>query len=339
MLRGSDVAPVSALPTPGDVTNAALSILIAAGFLAVGSSRSGATLQGPRDSLRAGIGAYQQARFERAIPLLAYGLNPLGGPADSLWLASLYSLADALVQTGREPLGATWLRWALRHQTPRPLRVDDTNFPPTILGALAEAASAVRASASDDSLVETVWVWPSSPVAPNVLGALRLAPDDQLDMPLRASVEVLGLLSYGQLLPGEVRFLPAGTYTVTVYADDVRGARVTREVLPGLITEIHPRLLPARETVLYVLSDPEAAVLIDGQLAGVAQPVPPGRGQQAWVGERQVTFVWGYRLLPGRHVVTVYRKGYVPFDTVIVAGVRDRLRLAVRLAKQRDEPR
>lgn len=157
-----------------------------------------AALQSPRDSLRAGIDAYQQAQFDRAISLLAYGLNLAAGPPDSLRLASLYSLADALLQVGPGPLATTWLRWPSRHHTSRPLRVDKTRVPPIV------------------SL---------------------------------------------------------------------------------------------------------------------------GPGERAWVRGREVKFVWGYRLAPGSHLVTVSARGHVPWDTIIVAGLHERVELRVRLARQPDGPR
>jgi hypothetical protein len=270
--------------------------MIATALLVLGAFPAVGAAQGKRDSLRAGIVAHQQGEWDRAIVLLTQGLDPAAGPADSLWIASLYTLADALIQAGKAPLATTWLRWALRHHTPRPLRVDDTNFPPGVLGALAEAASAVATGQGDDSLVPTVWRWPAGPVAANALGGLRLATEEELDLPLRAIVEVAGLLDYGEIPPGEVRFLPPGTYTVTISTGSPETAplaRVTRELLPGVVTELHPRLVGGRETALYVLSEPAAAVLIDGTLVGAAQLTPPGPGERAWVGEKKVQCVWG----------------------------------------------
>lgn len=222
------------------------STVVAAAALAVLAStvsEGWAVLQHARDSLAAGGQAYEEGNFERAAALLGYGLDPTAGPQDSVWVVSLQKLTHALIEIDRGPLATLWLRWALRHHGR--LRANDTDFPPAVFTALADAALFVQRAQSDDSLADTHWEWPDSPVSSVALGAVRvtsnLAPGQTLDVVLTLG----GLVTVGELTPGQVRYLPPGTYTVMGSAEGLREVRVEREVLPGVVTDLHVMLQPA----------------------------------------------------------------------------------------------
>jgi len=238
--------------------------------------RPTAAQQPERDSLRAGSEAYQVADFERAVPLLSYGLNPEADLPDTLWVGALHKLAHALIETGRVPLATVWLRWALRQRAP--IQVDDANFPPALLSSFAEAATSLQLSRGDDSLVTTRWEWPPGPVSQLTLGALRVSTDMDsfpgLAVRLAVTLTVAGRLRLGGLALGQPRHLAPGTYTVTVSGPEFRDVSVEREILPGVLTDIAFRL-PRRPVLLYLTSDPEALFYVDGQLVGFTAPSEP----------------------------------------------------------------
>lgn len=99
-------------------------VLVAAlALLSVSMARA----QGPRQALLEGHQAYDFAQLDRAAELLAVGMDPSGGPQDSLWVAGLHKLADALLHSVPRTVVAAWLRWAAR-LVPE-LSVDSVNFP------------------------------------------------------------------------------------------------------------------------------------------------------------------------------------------------------------------
>src|SRR6185436_17109029 len=83
-----------------------------------------------------------------------------------------------------------------------------------------------------DTLANTAW---DEAAAPEGRGVLRIQ---------RSGVSSLTLVEgVGTMLPGESRSLPAGTYTLRISADGYAPLMVMREVLPGYMTVITPRLL------------------------------------------------------------------------------------------------
>ncbi|GIW53239.1 MAG: hypothetical protein KatS3mg081_2594 [Gemmatimonadales bacterium] len=99
-------------------------------------------------------------------------------------------------------------------------------------------------------------------------------------------------------------------------------------------------VLPSRDRgLLYVISEPEAAVYLDDELIGAAASSPPDSGARAMVGRRSVPFVLGYEVPAGAHSVSVRRAGYLPFDTVIVFGQQLGVRLKVVLRRRGGEAR
>jgi len=297
--------------------------------------QSWAAAQNARDSLVAGSQAYDQGNFERAAALLSYGLDPAAGPEDSVWVASLQKLSHALIEMDRAPLATLWLRWALRHHGR--LQASDTDFPPAVFTAFADAALFVQRTQSDDSLADTRWEWPAGPAPAVTLGALRVTTNADSVETVDAAVTLGGLVTLGDLRSGQLRYLPPGTYTVVASGTGLRDARVEREVLPGVITDLHVRLQALRQTLLYVRANARssvdiASVFLNDEFVGQARR--PGEGAVVIDG-KDVT-VWGYPLPIGKYRVSIQADGYVPFDTtVVVRGLGRDLRFSVRLQKDK----
>lgn len=384
--------------------------------------------QDPADVLDRANRAYETGDFREAAKLFSYLLNPELVLADSVWVAALHQLTHSLLQVGRSDLAGVWLRWALRHRGR--VRLDDVNFPPAVIRAFAEAGRAVHRGLSGDTvtLVATRWRWPERPQELFALGGIvavsPLSEGEERCRTSALSVELNPLVDLGDLPVGQVRYLPPETYVLARSGPGCPEARIEREVLPGVITEVLEaarltivsdtelvvyldgqvvgttrragvrergpglffegrELMPVnefpltpgthkvalvssfgwtvRDTVimlgagervvlnlpataarhfgpaLYVTSEPEAAVYLDGQLIGVAPVGPPGPHEQARVGGRAVPFVWGYRVDVGTYVLSLRRAGYEPFDTVVVFGNQPRVDIMVRLRRRDGE--
>ena len=298
-------------------------------------SRGWAAIQNTRDSLTAGSQAYDQGDFERAAALLSYGLDPAAGPEDSVWVVSLQKLSHALIEMDRAPLATLWLRWALRHHGR--LRASDTDFPPAVFTAFADAALFVQRTQSDDSLADTRWEWPAGPAPAVTLGALRVTTNADSVQDVDAALTLGGLVTLGDFRLGQLRHLPPGTYTVVASGTGLREARVEREVLPGVVTDLHVRLQPVNPTLVYVTAYPPFAELfLDGDLVGPA--AGPGRSRYSVIieGKRVSAIPRGYPLPTGRHKVSVRAPGYVPFDTTVVIGrLSEDVRFSVRLREDK----
>jgi len=317
------------LPSPPDRAAAAATIFVVIAFCVTPFCRALAAQQLERDSLRAGSRAYELGEFERAVPLLSYGLNPAAGGGDSLWVLSLHQLTHALLETGRAPLAGVWLRWALRHQGA--MRVDDANFPPGVLSAFAEAARAVERRVAEDTLVETRWVWPRAPVPPATLGALRVTASPDSSAGLRFSLAVGKLLSIGELRWGEVRYLAPGTYTIRVSGPGLtQPLSLEREVLPGIITDLQFRDLNSGR--LYVASSPSALVYLDGKFLGIAPEGVPKPSQRGYRDGKEVAFVWGVPVSRGKHELVLESPGYLGLDTAIVIEANRATKMAFTLS-------
>jgi len=293
-----------------------------------------AATQNARDSLTAGSQAYDRGDFERAAALLSYGLDPAAGPEDSVWVVSLQKLSHALIEMDRAPLATLWLRWALRHHGR--LRASDTDFPPAVFTALADAALFVQRTQSDDSLADTRWEWPAGPAPAVTLGALRVTTNADSVQDVDVALTLGGLVTLGDLASGQVRYLPPGTYTVVASSSGLREAKVEREVVPGVVTALHVRLQAIHRTLLYVTANPPLAeVFVDGELVGVARQRTGGAVVfDARTGKPSKA--WGHPLPVGRHRLSVRAPGYLPFDTTVgVGGEGKEVRFSVRLREDK----
>jgi hypothetical protein len=233
-------------------------------------------------------------------PMLVVGLNPAGGPRDTLWVASVHRLAHVLIDDGKDSLAAVWTRWALRLQPG--LVVDTLHFPPAVQDAFALARAFVTAEGSGDTLAETSWDWLRR-TGDARQGALRI---ERSAVPISAFVEGVGPLAVA-----DTQALAPGSYTIVVSAPGYFRTRVTREVLPGVTTvlRVRPRGLASQALgFLYVGSAPWASLSLDGERAGhtpvAARPVAAGV-----------------------HRLHIERDGYVPFDTILTVAPTQRLRL------------
>ncbi|MBI1723434.1 MAG: hypothetical protein HYR48_05965, partial [Gemmatimonadetes bacterium] len=185
--------------------------------------------QGARDSLVSGHRAYDRADFAGAARLIAIGLDPAAGPRDSLWIAAVHKLTDALLVLQHDSLADVWLRWANR--VAPDFGVDSLTFPPRVTSAILAARAAIRAT-PDDSLAETSYEF-TGETSPG-RGVLRVQ---------RGTVNFLAVIdSLATALPDERMTLAAGIHTIRVSADGHRPVRLAREVLPGVTTVIRVRL-------------------------------------------------------------------------------------------------
>jgi hypothetical protein len=266
-------------------------------------SASAALAQTARDSLGMGILAYDEFNEQQALPLLMRGLNPVGGPPDSLWSAGLHRLAQFLIDNGRPELGASWLRWALRHAPA--LRADES-FPPNVLAAFQSAKEAVSGWTADPAFASG-WEW--TPTADPAASARVRYVQADLDALVRVIVLGVGVVPQGGWLD-----VPPGTHTIEASAPGYATASTTFEALPGVTAVLRPRLADLNPGLLYVASEPWGTVYIDGERAGY-------------------TLLAEHPISPGPHNIRIVRPGYVPFDTTIFVqrGERTRLgRIALR---------
>ncbi|GIW53241.1 MAG: hypothetical protein KatS3mg081_2596 [Gemmatimonadales bacterium] len=251
-----------------------------------------AAAQTGRQALVQGNEAYDFAEFERAVRLLAIGLDPGAGPQDSLWVSGVHKLADALLQSGAEQLAAAWVRWAVRLMPEFP--IDSINFPPRVTAAF-RAARDFTAANPLPATVSLSWVWPTEPAATDQ-GALVIQPGN---VSLTATLE-----GGAALYPGVPVNLPAGSYTLIAYAERYNPVRATVEALPGVVTSMVITPEPVAEGLLYVVSRPWGIVFVNGQQVGY-------------------TALAGYRLTAGTHRVRVERPGYIAFDTTVTVNRPD----------------
>jgi hypothetical protein len=108
---------------------------------------------------------------------------------------------------------------------------------------------------------------------------------------------------------GESRSLPPGSYDAVVSAPGYLPTRLTVELLPGVETRLRVSLLPETAGVLYVAARPWATLLVDGQAVGY-------------------TGVAGHRIGPGTHTLRLTRDSGPAWDTTIVVGERQQIRVA-----------
>ncbi len=274
--------------------------LALAALLVALAARSAA--QDPRNQLRLGIEAYNLAEYVTARGMLTDGLVPTAVPRDEIWEGGLFRLAHILVEAKRDSLAALWLRWGLRQKPD--LALDSLAFPPSVLEAYALARSRVvdPPSGSRDVDTETLWSW-NDP---------RSATEGAIRFDVAAGVQLsLFVDGVGPLRAGELRTLPAGTYTILASAPGYFRTRLTREVLPGATTGLRFQL---RRTVaqargfLYVTSRPWGTISLNGRPIGYTP-----------VSELPVDV--------GPHRIKIERPGYEPFETTITVSREERVRL------------
>ena len=189
------------------------------------------------DRLRAGFQAYDDLDAARAMTLLRGALNPVEGPADSLWQRGVQLLAQILVEEGRAPEARTWLRWGFR--VAPTMVLDTVTFLPEVVTAAREARTAAAAPSPGDAVTRTTWEWTALGV-PAGQGRLRVAAPN-VSTPVNALVQPGGnvIQSGGQVA------LASGTYTVQAAAENFLPTGVTREVLPGITTVLQFDLVSA----------------------------------------------------------------------------------------------
>ncbi|MGH7674232.1 MAG: carboxypeptidase regulatory-like domain-containing protein [Gemmatimonadales bacterium] len=258
--------------------------------------------QDPRNQLRLGIQAYNLAEYQLALTHLTDGLVPTAVTRDEIWEGGLFALGHILIEGRKDSLAALWLRWGLRQKPD--LALDTLAFPPSVLEAyvLARARVADPPAGSRDVDVETVWSW-NDPRS-TTHGAIRF--DVAAGVQLSLFVDGVGVLK-----PGELRTLPAGTYTILASAPGYFRTRLTREVLPGSTVGLRFQL---RRTVaqargfLYVTAKPWGAISLNGRPIGY-------------------TPVWELPVDVGTHKIRIERLGYQPFETTVTVARDERVRL------------
>ncbi|MFQ6047269.1 MAG: PEGA domain-containing protein [Gemmatimonadales bacterium] len=276
-------------------------VVLAVGQLAVRPLSA----QDARAALTQGHQAYDVAEFERAVPLLARGLDPTAGVGGDLWIAGVHKLVESLIETGREPLADAWIRWA--HRVVPDIPVDSINFPPNVVSAFLDARHNLQAEVSDTQHVFMAWEWPTD-ASPNQPGAIRIEPGD---------VTVNGRVEGGDfLVAGVARTLPPGSSTVSAAAAGYLPARVAVEVLPGVTTALHFRLEPVLAGEVSIDARPWAEVFIDGDRVGY-------------------TLLAKHRVAQGTHRITLVRPGYAQFDTTVTVMNEQHLRLGTITLRER----
>ena len=205
----------------------ALAAGLAASFLLHTPTLSAQTA---RDTLLLGRRAYERVDFEGAVRLLPIGLTAGGAASDTMWVGAVHMFTDALLEQSQDTLAQIWARWATRIAPGFP--IDSNVYPPRVARLLAAARQAAGTGLAADTFANTAWdADPSLTAGRGVLRIQRGGP---------GSLAVIE--GVGTVLPGETRTLPAGTYAIRISADGFVTATIAREVLPGYVTVITPRL-------------------------------------------------------------------------------------------------
>jgi hypothetical protein len=253
-----------------------------------------------RDALRRGHAAYDLADNAAAIPLLSRGLDPASGPRDSLWVAAVHKLIDALLSQADDSLAATWARWAHRQGNSFP--VDGVNFSPAVVDVLQEARRTVDRTRIPRG-VTIVWKWEGAGAAGG--GQVLIA---------RTGIAINARIGNGDFVTSGVATpVRAGSHQMLATAEGFLPERAPIEILPGVTTQVTFQLAPAAAGVVTIRSYPWAQVAIDTRPAG-------------WSALLQ-------RTTPGSHRISITRDGYRPFDTTIVVHKDDTARIAVTLRR------
>jgi hypothetical protein len=205
--------------------------------LALVSVPAAAAAQGRDAQIRSAIAAYDNFETSRALRMLQTSLNPTLGPADSLWFRGAQFLVQMLFEEGQQDPATTWARWVSRLAPTTP--VDTLLFISDVANAFRAARADIALEAGTENVVRTVWDWPTTAQAPTDPGRLRVIGGSGMATDIRVLV-----VGRGVFAPGQARSLPVGPYIVEASAEGYRTARLTREVLPGVLTELTFNLEP-----------------------------------------------------------------------------------------------
>ena len=172
--------------------------------------------------------AYADFDSPLALRVLRPALDPAAGSLDSAWFSGVQLMAQILMEDNREPLARTWLRWAFR-LSPM-MRIDTVTYLPTVVAAARAAQQATRGGTPGDPVTTTRFTWPAA-ASTDTVGWFRTP--TSASPTVRVLVEGVGILTPNQNLG-----LAPGTYNMQALADGYLTARVSREVLPGTITNL-----------------------------------------------------------------------------------------------------
>lgn len=212
-------------------------------------SAPAAQAQGSRaDLLRQATTAYDDFDIPLAVRLARSALNPALGVRDTTWGRGVHLMTQLLIEDQQPAAAQLWARWAMRLEPT--LSIDSVRFLGGVVTALSEARAAATRSAADDATQET-FVWPSV-TSTATQSRIRLAP-------AAVAVNVL-VTGVGLLTAGPGLSLAAGTYDLEVNASGYLPLRITREVLPGVTTELAFTLTSSAAAADVLAADVRARV-------------------------------------------------------------------------------
>ena len=201
----------------------ALLVAVAATVSTPAHGQDGPTL------IRQGIRAFEDD-FDtpRAITLLRRGVNPAAGPQDSLWAAGVQLLAQFLFDEGDDAESSLWARWAIRIAPD--MEIDRVNLVSEVIQSF-ETARTQAAPGAGDALTGTTWDWPSGDLI-GATGRVQVRSNT-----VQTGLQVLAV-GRGVVPAAQGMSLPAGTYEFRATASGFGEATVTREILPGVSTNL-----------------------------------------------------------------------------------------------------
>ena len=201
-------------------------LLLVLSLVALAGTATSVRAQGSRgDLLRQATAAYDDFDIPRAVRFARAALDPALGARDTTWARGVHLMTQLLIEDNQAPQAALWARWAMRLE-PR-LPIDSVNFLGGVVTALREARASTARTAGDDATRET-FGWPTA-TSTSVEARLRLAPS-------AVAVNVL-VRGVGLLIAGPGITLEPGTYELVVNAPGYLPLNITREALPGVITD------------------------------------------------------------------------------------------------------
>ncbi len=172
--------------------------------------------------------------------VLLEAMDPGVAPLDSVWAVGVYDFASTLLVDRADRVEALlWLRWAVRTGPQWP--IDPAWFLPDAVAAYGEAKASIDAGQdAPDGRVATAWKWPARLVsgAPGVLSVQGREATPGLTISIEGGTSVAS---------GDSVTLEPGTYRLSAAAPGFETAETTREILPGVTTQLIfdlPPLLP-----------------------------------------------------------------------------------------------
>jgi hypothetical protein len=224
-------------------------LLLALSLVALAGAATTVRAQGARrDLLRQATTAYDDFDIARAARFARAALDPSLGARDTTWARGVHLLTQLLIEDNQQAQAETWAKWAMRLEPT--LQIDSVNFLGGVVTALREARAAAGRTAADDATRET-FGWPTA-TATGTEARLRLAPSA---VPVSVLVRGVGLLTAGAGIT-----LAPGTYELEVSASGYLPLRITREALPGVITEFAFTLTSAAAAANTLAADVRARV-------------------------------------------------------------------------------